>query len=86
MSRCTNITCPYCGRPFELSLDDADRIAAQEQLVRLLERLTRQAVDELGRARQRQRERAEAEAARAESLKPVVEAVRAAMRTPVRKP
>ena len=53
-----NILCPHCGREFELSLDDAERIAAREQLVRYLERLTRQAVDELGRARQRQRERA----------------------------
>jgi phage terminase large subunit GpA-like protein len=58
MTQRINILCPHCGRDFELSLDDAERIAAREQLVRYLERLTRQAVDELGRARQRQRDRA----------------------------
>ena len=58
MAQRINILCPHCGRDFELSLDDAEQIAAREQLVRYLERLTRQAVDELGRARQRQRERA----------------------------
>ena len=59
MTQRIDILCPHCGRDFELSLDDAEQIAAQEQVVRRLERLTRQAVDELGRARQRQRERAE---------------------------
>jgi len=59
MTQRTNVLCPHCGRDFGLSLDDAEQIAAQEQLVRYLERLTRQAVDELGRARERQRERAE---------------------------
>jgi phage terminase large subunit GpA-like protein len=58
MTQRTNVLCPHCGRDFGLSLDDAEQIAAQEQLVRYLERLTRQAVDELGRARQRQRDRA----------------------------
>ena len=58
MTQRMNILCPHCGREFGLSLDDAEQIAAREQLVRYLERLTRQAVDELGRARQRQRERA----------------------------
>ena len=58
MAQRINILCPHCGRDFELSLDDAERIAAREQLVRYLERITRQAVDELGRARQRQRDRA----------------------------
>ena len=59
MTQRIDMLCPHCGRDFRLALDDAERIAAQEQLVRYLERLTRQAVDELGRARQRQRERAE---------------------------
>jgi len=59
MAQRVDMLCPHCGREFGLSLDDAEQIAAQEQLVRRLERLTRQAVDELGRARQRQRERAE---------------------------
>jgi len=58
MTQRIDILCPHCGRDFGLSLDDAEQIAAQEQLVRRLERLTRQAVDELGRARERQRERA----------------------------
>ena len=58
MAQRINILCPRCGRDFRLALDDAEQIAAREQLVRYLERLTRQAVDELGRARQRQRERA----------------------------
>jgi phage terminase large subunit GpA-like protein len=58
MTQRINVLCPHCGRDFELSLDDAEQIAAREQLVRCLERLTRQAVDELGRARQRQRDRA----------------------------
>jgi hypothetical protein len=82
MSRCTNITCPYCGRDFELPLDDAVRIAAREQILRKLERLTRQAANELAEARDRQRRRAEAEARCAESLKPVVQAIREEMRKP----
>jgi phage terminase large subunit GpA-like protein len=59
MTQRIDVLCPHCGRDFELSLDDAEQIAAQEQLVRRLERLTRQAVNELGCARQRQREQRE---------------------------
>jgi predicted metalloprotease len=65
-------------------MDDADRIAAKEQIVRKLERLTRQAADELAEARYRQRRRAEDEARFKHD--PAVQAIRKAMREPVPKP